>query len=114
MDIVRQINSPWVQIYPDMANSAAAGYDPATDLVCCADHLVAIHTKDGLPRTIRGVPFRTGLMQFEAVFRTLADIGFIGPFVVEMWADMDKTGDPVGGVRAARQLVMDLIEKTYP
>jgi L-ribulose-5-phosphate 3-epimerase len=113
MDIVRQVNSPWVQIYPDMANSAAAGYDPATDLACCADHLVAIHTKDGLPRTIRGVPFRTGLVQFEAVFRTLADIRFRGPFVVEMWADMDKTGDPVGAVRAARQLVMDLIAKTY-
>jgi L-ribulose-5-phosphate 3-epimerase len=113
MDIVRQVNSPWLQIYPDMANSAAAGYDPAIDLACCADHLVAIHTKDGLPRTIRGVPFRTGLVQFEAVFHTLADIGFIGPFVVEMWADMDKTGDPVGAVRAARQLVIDLIENTY-
>jgi L-ribulose-5-phosphate 3-epimerase len=113
MEIVRQINSPWFQLYPDMANTAAAGYDPVTELACCADHMVAIHTKDSLPRTIRGVPFRTGLMKFEAVFRTLADIGFIGPFVVEMWADMDKTGDPVGAVRAARQLVMDLIEKTY-
>jgi L-ribulose-5-phosphate 3-epimerase len=113
MEIVRQINSVWFQIYPDMANIAAAGYDPVAELPLCAGHLVAVHVKDSLPRTIRGVPFEEGLVHFDEVFRVLAGLDFRGPLTVEMWADMDKTGDPVGAVRAARQFVMDLIGKTY-
>jgi len=113
MEIVRQINSVWLQIYPDMANVAAAGYDPVTELPHCAGHLIAVHVKDGLPRTIRGVPFEAGLVHFDEVFRVLAGLDFRGPLTVEMWADMDKTGDPVGAVRAARQFVADLVKKTY-
>jgi L-ribulose-5-phosphate 3-epimerase len=113
MEIVRQINSIWFQIYPDMANIAAAGYDPVAELPNCAGHLVAVHVKDGLPRTIRGVPFEAGLVHFDEVFRVLAGLDFRGPLTVEMWADMDKTGDPVGAVRAARQFVANLVEKSY-
>ena len=49
MDIVRQVDSVWFQIYPDMANAAAAGYDPVAELAHCNGHLVALHVKDGLP-----------------------------------------------------------------
>ena len=110
---MRQVNSVWFQLYPDMANAAAAGYDPVTELPHCADHLVAVHVKDSLPRTIRGVPFETGLMHFEAAFRALAALHYRGPLTVEMWADMDKTGDPVGAAHIARQFVADLINKSY-
>jgi len=113
MEIVRQVNSVWFQIYPDMANVAAAGYDPVAELPHCAGHLIAVHVKDGLPRTIRGVPFEAGLVHFDEVFRVLAGLDFRGPLTVEMWADMDKTGDPVGAVRAARQFVASLVDKTY-
>jgi L-ribulose-5-phosphate 3-epimerase len=113
MEIVRQINSVWFQIYPDMANIAAAGYDPVAELPLCAGHLVAVHVKDSLPRTIRGVPFEEGLVHFDEVFRVLASLDFCGPLTVEMWADMDKTGDPVAAAQAARRFVADLIDKTY-
>ena len=96
-----------------MANAAAAGYNPVAELPCCADHLVAIHVKDSLPRTIRGVPFQTGLVHFDEVFGVLAGLNYRGPMTVEMWAGMDQTGDPVGAVRAARQFVADLIAKSY-
>ena len=95
MEIVRQINSVWFQIYPDMANVTGAGYDPVVELAHCADHLVAVHVKDCLPGTIRGVPFEAGIVPFDEVFRVLASMNFRGPLTVEMWADMDKTGDPV-------------------
>jgi L-ribulose-5-phosphate 3-epimerase len=113
MEIVRQVNSVWFQIYPDMANVAAAGYDPVAELPHCAGHLIAVHVKDGLSRTIRGVPFEAGLVHFDEVFRVLAGLDYRGPMTVEMWADMDKTGDPVGAVRAARQFVANLVQKTY-
>jgi L-ribulose-5-phosphate 3-epimerase len=113
VEIMRQVNSVWFQLYPDLANAAAAGYDPVPELPLCAGHLVAVHVKDSLPRTIRGVPFETGLMHFDDAFRTLAALDYRGPLTVEMWADMDKTGDPVGAVRAARRFVADLVEKSY-
>jgi L-ribulose-5-phosphate 3-epimerase len=113
VEIMRQVDSVWLQMYPDMANVAAAGYDPVSELPHCAGHLVAVHVKDGLPRTIRGVPFETGLVHFHEVFRVLAGLDFRGPLTVEMWADMDQTGDPVGAVRAARRFVADLVERCH-
>ena len=114
MAIVHQVNSLWFQIYPDMANVAAAGYDPVAELPLCNGHLVAIHVKDSLPKTIRRVPFGAGIVPFEQVFRTLAAMHYGGPLIVEMWADADGVGDPVATVRAARQFVADLVERTYP
>lgn len=112
MAIVHQVNSLWFQSYPDMANAAAAGYDPVTELVHCAGHMVAVHVKDSLPRTIRRVPFGAGIVPFEPVFRTLAGLGYRGPLVVEMWADTEGVDDPVATARAARRFVADLVEKT--
>lgn len=113
MEIVRQVDSLWFQIYPDMANSAAAGYDPVADLTACDGHLVALHVKDGLPGVIRRVPFGSGIVPFERVFRALAAMGYCGPLVVEMWADPDS-GDPAATVRSARQFVADLVTMAWP
>ena len=112
--IVRQVDSLWFQLYPDMANVAAAGYDPVTELALCKGHMVAIHVKDSLPRIIRRVPFGAGIVPFEPVFRTLAAMHYGGPLVVEMWADSDGAVDPLATVRTARRFVADLVELTYP
>ncbi len=114
MAIVRQVDSLWFQIYPDMANVAAAGYDPVAELPLCNGHLVAVHVKDSLPRTIRRVPFGAGIVPFERVFRTLAAMHYGGPLTVEMWADPDGAGDPVATVRGARQFVANLVESMVP
>jgi L-ribulose-5-phosphate 3-epimerase len=113
MSLVHQVNSPWFQIYPDMANVAAAGYDPVTELAQCAGRLVGIHVKDGQLNVLRGVPFGTGIVPFVQVFETLARIGFRGPMTVEMWAHLDTTGDAFGAACSARQFVAALIDATY-
>ena len=114
MAIVRQVDSLWFQIYPDMANVAAAGYDPVTELATCGGHLVGLHVKDGLPRTIRRVPFGAGIVPFEQVFRRIAAMNYRGPLVVEMWADSDEAADPLAAVRSARQFVAELVCMAYP
>lgn len=113
MDVVRRINSPWFQIYPDMANVAGEGYDPVEQLALCAGHLVAVHVKDAQPKVVRGVPFGTGIVPFEAVFRTLAQYSFCGPLTVEMWAHLDPIGDPLATAASARQFVAELLRMTY-
>ena len=113
LTIVRQVDSLWFQVYPDMANVAAAGYDPAAELAQCNGRLVALHIKDSLPGTIRRVPFGAGIVPFEQVFCTLAAMNYHGPLVVEMWADPNEA-DSVATVRSARRFVADLVDRTYP
>ncbi len=63
-------------------------------------HLVAIHMKDGRLREIRRVPFGDGIVDFAGVFRTLHEVGYRGPLVVEMWNEGEQ--DPIAA--AARAL----------
>jgi L-ribulose-5-phosphate 3-epimerase len=114
MAIVRELNSPWFQLYSDMANLVAAGYHPPDQLSLAEGHLVAIHVKDGRPGEVRGVPFEQGAVPFEETFQALARIGFWGPLTVEMWAQMDASGDPLSSAVAARKLVERLTTATWP
>ncbi len=113
LGLVRELNSPWFQLYSDMANLAGAGYHPPDQLRLAAGHLVAVHVKDARPGVIRGVPFGEGIVPFRETFQALADISFSGPLVVEMWADMDPTGDPVKTAVAARNFVEHLITTVW-
>ncbi len=106
--LVREVDSPWFHLYPDMGNLAAAGYHPPDEIVLAKGHLLAIHVKDSLPQVIRGVPFETGIVPLSETFQALAQIGFWGPMGVEMWADMDAGGDPLASAMAARDLVKRL------
>ena len=108
LELVREMNSPWFQLYLDMANLAGAGYHPPAELKLAHGHLVAMHVKDALRGVIRGVPFGEGIVPFAETFETLAQIGFSGPLGVEMWADMDKSGDPMKSAVAARNFVEHL------
>lgn len=105
MGIVKAIDSPWVHLYPDMGNLAAAGYDPVSQLKLAKGHIVGIHVKDALPGVVRGVPFESGIVPFSDVFKTLAEMGFRSPMTVEMWADREAGGDPFKAIVGARQLV---------
>ncbi len=111
--LVRQLNSPWFHLYPDVANLAAAGYHPPDQLPLAKGHLVAVHVKDALPDELRGVPFGGGIVPFAETFQALAQIGFCGPLGIEMWADMDKTGNPVNSAVAVRKFVERLMTTAW-
>lgn len=105
---VREVNSPWLNVFPDMGNMAAAGYDPVKQLRLAKDYLVGVHVKDALPGEVRGVPFEQGIVPFGEVFRTLAELDYSGPLTVEMWAHLDTSGDPAQAATEAHQLVSRL------
>ena len=46
LSIVNQLNSPWFNIYPDIGNLAAYGYDPIEQLPLAKGRLVGVHVKD--------------------------------------------------------------------
>jgi len=107
---ISQLNSPWLQLYPDMGNLAAAGYDPADELRKGAGHILAIHVKDALPGVVRGVPLGSGIVRFSSVFEALAQIQFWGPLTIEMWSHMEPHRDAFQAIIHARQFVGKLVE----
>jgi len=111
--LIKQVNSPWLNIYPDMGNLVAAGYDPISQLNLAKGYLVGVHVKDATPGVVRGVRFGEGIVPLKGVFQTLAEIDFCGPLAVEMWAHMDAAGDPIKRAKEARVLVNNLVQGAW-
>jgi L-ribulose-5-phosphate 3-epimerase len=87
LGFVEKLASPWLQIYPDIGNLSAWGYDVPAELQAGTGHIVAAHVKDTVAGEFRRIPFGCGTVPFIAAFDKLADIGFQGPLVLEMWND---------------------------
>lgn len=105
MDYVRRINSPWLQVYPDVGNLTSASQDIVIELLRGEGHIVAIHIKDARKGVIRKVPFGEGLVDFSEAFSLLKRTRYSGPLLIEMWND--ESENPVEEIKNARQWVID-------
>jgi L-ribulose-5-phosphate 3-epimerase len=114
LTIIREIDSPWLRLYPDIGNLSAAGYYPPDELAKAKGQLLGFHVKDAMPKVIRGIPFEKGIVPFRETFRTLAQMGFWGLIGVEIWGQMHADEDPVASVAAARRFVDSLVSETWP
>lgn len=91
VEIVEKVNSPWLTVYPDVANLYMMGYSPEDELKLGAGHMTAVHMRD-VPDDDY-LPFGEGGIDFEKVFSVLDDSGFCGPLVVELWSSQyEDTG----------------------
>jgi L-ribulose-5-phosphate 3-epimerase len=113
MRFVKMINSPWFQVYPDIGNMTAAGYSPLEQLPLAEGHLVGVHVKDTRKGELRGIPLGQGIVRFQETFRLLALMGFTGPLVMEMWAHLDPTGNPIGSATRARATLARWISEAW-
>jgi len=114
LTIIREIDSPWLRLYPDMGNLAAAGYYPPNEIILAKSQLLGIHVKDALPKVIRGVPFEKGIVPFRETFQALVQTGFWGLLGIEIWGSMHTGEDPVESVAAARRFVDCLVAEAWP
>jgi L-ribulose-5-phosphate 3-epimerase len=112
--IIREIDSPWLRLYPDIGNLAAAGCYPPDEIALAKKQILGIHVKDALPRVIRGVPFGEGIVPFQETFQALAQTGFWGLLGVEIWGQMHAEQDPIAAVAAARNYVDGLVAEAWP
>lgn len=85
---VDQMQSPYLQLYPDVGNltNAALLYhgDVCQDLAQGRGHLAALHLKESRPGIFREVPFGEGHVNFAAVARQAFSLG-VRMFVGEFW-----------------------------
>jgi len=104
-----RLPSPWFAVYPDLGNLTAWGNDVTRELTLGINHIVGIHVKEtrpvapGFPGAFRDVPFGEGSVDFVRCFRTLHDLRYAGPFLVEMWTE--KAADPLQEIARARRWI---------
>jgi L-ribulose-5-phosphate 3-epimerase len=84
--------------------------DVGRQLQTCASHIVAIHVKDTLEGAVRNIPFGEGKVDFISAFKVLKNIGFNGPFLLEMWADDKKDNSAV--IKNSREWIVAKLRQT--
>lgn len=87
LDIVREIGSPWLQLYPDVGNLAEQQLDEAAELRSGQGRMLALHVKDVRVGEPRRVPLGEGVVNFPAAFAELRRQGWNGRMMIEMWND---------------------------
>ncbi|MCF0145032.1 MAG: TIM barrel protein, partial [Eubacterium sp.] len=90
--IVEAVNSPWLKIYPDIANLYATGMgneEACRQYRLAADHIVATHVKDTVVGVVRDIAFGAGEVDFPLFFKTLGEMNFHGPMTLEFWDQND-------------------------
>ena len=112
LDIVHYVDSPYLQIFPDIANVFATGVGnegACAQYRAAASHIVASHVKDTVIGKFRDVPFGEGDVGFPLFFSTLRDMDFHGPLTLEMWAQNYE--DPVKSSGWSLQYIKDMFYK---
>lgn len=85
LEIIHEIHSPFLQVYPDIANMASLGIDYFPQIEAGMDHIVQIHIRDALPNYYYGVEMGTGIIDFPETFRLFNRLGVSCPLTLEMW-----------------------------
>lgn len=114
--IKSQIQSPWLQVYPDIGNLSAwpennSGYE----LELGISHIVAVHLKDTInvtnnfPGKFKEVPWGEGDVDFLGNLKTLKRLGYEGTFLMEMWSE--TTDNPLKYIREAQDFLYPIMEE---
>lgn len=101
------LHSPWYKVYPDVGNiSAWPENNVDLEFAQGVSSIVAVHLKDTLAVTnkfagkFKGVPFGTGCVDFPKRFGQLEQLGYTGPYMIEMW--YEEGSDDMEQIRHAK------------
>lgn len=99
---VNRVNSPYLNVYPDIGNIYNGTDDVIEDIAKGRGHIVAAHLKETVPGVFREVPYGQGQVDFPASIAQLYRHG-IRRYVAEFW----YTGEPDWReiVKANRQFI---------
>jgi predicted hexulose-6-phosphate isomerase len=106
MKYVELVNSPYLQVYPDVGNITAMGKDVQKDFSHGEGHIMAIHLKDTVPGKTRNIPYGAGTVDFASFFRLIKNMDYKGLLVAEMWAAGSRE-DAIGYIRTAREFLLE-------
>lgn len=105
MEFVNAVDSPYLQVYPDLGNIAEQGLDPAVELAAGQGHMVAMHAKDVRRGEPRRVGMGDGIVDWDLSFQLLRRQRWSGRLMIEMWND--DAPDSLDQCAAARTFIED-------
>lgn len=108
--IIDKLDTNWFQLYGDIGNLVAAGYNVCDELNAGAGKLAGIHIKDAKPGIVRNVPLGEGIVPFEEFFRKLPDIDFKGPLMLELWENSNQ--NPQQRLKEARNWIQERFDRS--
>lgn len=88
MNHIKRIQSPYLQVYPDIGNTTNAAYtyksDVFEDLRTGESHLLALHLKETSPGKFRDMMYGEGHVDFQKAIDTAWNLG-VRRYVTEFW-----------------------------
>lgn len=111
MEYVDLINSPWLNVYPDIGNISAWGNSFEKDFKCGKGHITGVHIKETKPGVYRDMIFGEGTVDFTKAFSELKKIDYQGPFLIEMWANDLCLEDAIKNVQWSLKWVKNIMNK---
>ena len=113
MNYVELIDSPYLQVYPDMGNLTNAsklyGHDVVEDILRGKGHIAATHIKETIVGHYREIPYGTGHVDFIKCISTFCNLG-VRMFTAEFW--YDKNTDAMEVLTYNQQFVSRKIEES--
>ncbi|MBV1709563.1 MAG: L-ribulose-5-phosphate 3-epimerase [Erysipelothrix sp.] len=113
MNYVELVDSPYLQVYPDIGNLTNAsklyGHDVLEDIQRGKGHIAAAHIKETIVGHYREIPFGTGHVDFHACISTCWKLG-VRMFTAEFW--YDKNTDAMEVLKYNQQFVSQRIEES--
>jgi predicted hexulose-6-phosphate isomerase len=111
---VRAINSPYLQVYPDLGNitnsALAEGRRVEDDLESGRGHLAALHLKETSPNVFRNMDYGDGHVDFDGGIRKARSLG-VRMFVGEFWHT--DIPDWRGRLRKAGIFLRDKLDRCF-
>jgi len=88
MNYVETVDSPYLQVYPDLGNMTNAaglyGNTVSEDLKSGKGHIAAMHLKETVPGKFREIPYGKGHVDFDNALKQACDMG-VNLYVGEFW-----------------------------
>lgn len=115
MNIVDLVNSPYLQVYPDVANLVyeldGTKTTVSEDLMKGKGHIVAVHVKETNEKHERRIPFGSGndYTQYVKHMNVLKEMG-VRMFMAEFW---DKGGDYEAICTHAAKFLRERLEQVF-
>ena len=111
MAYVEAVNSPYLQVYPDVGNVSNGTDAVAADIEAGRGHIAAAHLKETVPGKLRDLHYGEGTVNFPLVTAKLREQGF-GLYNAEFWYDPTyRDGDWQGALKEAHDFLRPYLEE---
>ncbi|HEX3040286.1 MAG TPA: L-ribulose-5-phosphate 3-epimerase [Caproiciproducens sp.] len=94
MYYVAQINSPYLQVYPDIGNISNATQYVCKDIRSGYGHIASAHLKETVPGKFREIPYGSGNVDFPSAIAALYE-GGVRRYVAEFWCGGQENWEQV-------------------